>query len=697
MLKSIFLKIILFPLDLIYLTVDSCIIGFRSIKRVLKREKDQPCHFCHGDDHSESPHPVRSVLKYQNEWMVKLLEPSIRFRRKDGRRFAICLQEGGFTRPPVRAPLTAVVMVCFWTFGVFGVLKTMSSDPTRFWGNFVAFFNPAGVEQGNEDPDFLELGESRLNPERAERYFHSGTKYLSQQKFPEAQVDFKNAIQSNPTDANLHYHLAKAYLGTGMGVRAESSLRRAVDLDPNHVEALLLLAELMQRQSNQGEALEYASRALELEPENLDAIRATAGLLAARGQKEDVRPLLNKLLAMDGENPDTLTFAGRLEMLLYRDAETARDLLTQALEINPDHVGAMLNMIRIYATDEDVDKIESTLERVLELQPDNIAALRLKADLEMSRYGLPVGVRAYQNLLNRFAGNFELRLRYAELLLMSGNVTEGKRLATELTASRQPEVERRAHWMLAQMYGQIRMYDEAINHARSALRLAPGERGIQVFLAQQLMRMDEPTQARRIIESALSARPDDLGLITMLSQALVQMDQRGQAIQLLDQKLAENPELDPLRMRKVEIQMQSKDWRDALADSRMLYEKYPDNAALKNNLAFLLARSGQELDRAEELVSELRGKFDENPVILDTYGYVLAAQGRHEEAVSVYEQALGKASGNVTIRYHYARSLAALGRAQDAIRELTTVLMINPSFPQAREARALREQLSTGA
>ncbi|GEM_PF-796922 len=697
--KSAVLKILLFPLDLVFLTLDAWVITSRRILRIFKKEKDQPCHFCQGDDHSESPHPVRSVLKYQNEWMVKLLSPCVRFKRIDGRRIGLCKQEGGFTRPPALVPIVALLMVTLWLGGGLGLLYALSSDRANFWGNFVTFFNPSSMDSGEEeDVDFLEAGDSQLNPERAERYYREGVKALDQYKFPDAQVFLKRAIQNHPTKAEYHYALARAFFGTRQFVDGETSLRRALEFEEEHVDALLMLAELLQGQEKAGEAYTHAAKALELEPENLKAVRMNAALLAARGEKDAVRGLMDQLLSEDGENTDTLTFLGRLEFSLFQDLEKSEALLLSALSKKPDHVGGLMAMIPIHAQKKDMDSVNETMNKVLELQPENLQALRLQAEMMMSRFGLGVGLRYYGNLMNRFGNDPTLRLRYAELLLQSGNIAEGKRLATQLTASRVPNIERTSHWMLAQMYAQIRMYDEAIEHAQATLRVAPNARNVQVFLAQQYLQSGEPLLAKRALERAVVNQENlNPNLYILMSRILQEMDQTDQAIAYLDGVLAEKEDLDRVRMRKVEIQMQTPLWKRALPDTRLLHEKYPDDPALRNNLAFLLARSGEELDTARELVESLKDQFEENPVILDTYGYVLAAAGEHEEAIKIYEQALERAGNNMTIRFHYAVSLAALGRKDDALRQLEAVLIIQPDFPQAEEARNLQTQLSAGA
>jgi predicted Zn-dependent protease len=695
--KDNLLKILLFLLDLIFLTLDSWIITSRRIKRIFKKEKDQPCHFCQGDDHSESPHPVRSVLKYRNGWLVKVISPCVRFKRKDGRRFALCKQEGGFTRPPAIVPLVAILMLCFWIGGLLGILYGFSSDREHFWGNFVTFFNPSSMDDGtNDEIDFLEGGQTQLNPERAERYFLDGIKALDQFKYAEAQVNFKRAIQSFPSEPNYHFQLAKALFGTGQTVDGEASLRRTLELDGDHVQALLLMAQLMEQKQNSSEALANAAKALELEPDNLVAVRMNAGLLAAKGETEPVRVLIDKLLKDDSENPATLSFVARIEFSVFKNIEASKNLLQLALNLNPDHVDSLMAMIPIYAQEQDLEKVNKTMDQVLKLQPDNLQALRLQAEMQLSRFGVNVGLRYYSDLMNRFGNNANLRLRYAELLLQSGNITEGKSIANQLTASRDLNIKRTAHWMLAQLYGQLRLHEEAIDHGQNTLRLVPDARNVQVFLAQQYLQSGQATQARRSLERALVNNADDPGLNILMAQILVRMNQQENAIALLDQKIQEFPDQDRLRMTKVELQMQSASWQDALSDTQVLFDKYPDNPALRNNLAFLLARTGSDLPKALELVESLKEQFDQNPVIMDTYGYVLAKMGQHEQAIPIYEQAISKASGNMTIRFHYATSLAAVGKNKEALAQLEAVLIISPDFPQADEARALQTKLLDG-
>jgi tetratricopeptide (TPR) repeat protein len=692
---KILIQLLLLPVDLVFLTIDAWIITFGWMKRVVSRDKDQPCHLCRGEDHSSNPHPVRSVLKYRNGWLVTMVSPCIRFRKEAGKRMAFCKREGGFVQVKGWVSLVAIGLTLFWFALIFSALILSSSNPKELFRNFVTFFNPSqGVE--NTDIDFLETDGVRHNPEKAERYFLSGVKNFDKKDFKTAITEFRIAIKADPAIPKMHFEYARTLLITGQWTQGEQSLRKTIELDPKHVNALLTLAEVLERKEARAEAVVYAGRALEAAPEDRRALRMNAALLASENQPERVRELLDRLVALEPEDPDVLSFAARLEMGLFRNLDIAKGHIAKALELDPNHVDALMASIPLFAQDKQMDKVDATLAQVLKINPDHLEALRNQADLISARYGLGAGLRAYNSLISRFGGDLGLRLRYAELLLQSGNISEGKKWASQLTGSRVASVERSAHWMLAQLYAQLRMHEEAAQHATQTLLKAPGTRNIEIFLAQQLLSLNRPGEAKVQLEKALALRQDDPALISLLTQAMVNMGQQGEAILYLRDRLKVTPEADVLRVRLTQILMQTPQWREALADTRMLQEKYPDAADLKNNLAFLLARAGQDLDRALVLSEALKAQFADNPLIMDTHAFVLAAMNRHEEALTIYEDALNRVGGNSTIRYHYARSLKSLGRLDDARRELHTSLMVDPSFPDAAEATALLKTLPAG-
>lgn len=688
-------KIFLFPLDLIYLTVDAWIVGYFYLRSLFLREKDQRCHFCRGEDHSEAGHPVRSALRYQNFWLVKLLSPCLRMSSRNQQRRITCCREGGYTKATALAPTLAVGLTLFWWGLTLGTLKAASSEPDQFWANFVTFINPARTMGDQRGVDFLELGEARLNPERAERFFLSGVRHFDRQEFPRAQVDFKVAIQSNPNDANLHYHLARSLFAMGQMVQGEASVRQALQLDADHADALLMMAEILERREDRAGALRHARRALDKRPEHVPSLRMVTALAASVGDTALTRNTADRLYEVDKEQPGTLAFLGRVELNAFNDLERGRALLESALERNPDHVDALLGLIPVHAQAQDLAQIEASLERVLSLQPDHLQANQMRAEFQLSRFGPVVGIREYEALLQRFPGDPNFRLRYAELLLQNGRISEGLRTVRQLTGPRNPPgMQRAAHWLLAQTFGQIRMLDEAEEHARQALQLSQGNRNIFLFLMQTMLQNRKFAEVQVALENHVASQPDDLQAVLLLNQAFRGLGNTQRAVAVLDQAIERHPEADLLVLRRVETLMQSPRWRESISDARVLHERYPERPELANNLAFVLARSGEDLELALSLTSGLLEQFPDNPGLQDSHGLVLAARGDHESAVAFFEAALAQAPTNPMIRHHLAQSLAGLGRIEEAKRHLSIVLVLEPSYSEAEAVQQLLSRLN---
>ena len=80
--------------------------------------------------------------------------------------------------------------------------------------------------------------------ERQEAYLLRGQEYLDAQKYPEAEIEFRNALQVNPKLAVAHFKLGKTYLAMKDFRGAFTELRRALDLDDDLPEARLELGRL---------------------------------------------------------------------------------------------------------------------------------------------------------------------------------------------------------------------------------------------------------------------------------------------------------------------------------------------------------------------------------------------------------------------------------------------------------------------
>jgi len=119
----------------------------------------------------------------------------------------------------------------------------------------------------------------------------------------------------------------------------------------------------------------------------------------------------------------------------------------------------------------------------------------------------------------------------------------------------------------------------------------------------------------------------------------------------------------------------------------------PGHAGARNDLAWLLADRGGDLDRALELAEEARS-LDESAEMLDTLGWVYLKRSEAQKAVGVFEEALAADPGSPTLQYHLAMALKAAGdeeRARDVVKQ--ALQTPQDEFPDREAAGLLLAEL----
>jgi tetratricopeptide (TPR) repeat protein len=69
--------------------------------------------------------------------------------------------------------------------------------------------------------------------QRRQKYFEKGKSYFEQEKYKEAQIEFKNALQIDPKFAEGYYELGKTFLKLQKLREAFGAFSKAVELNPD--------------------------------------------------------------------------------------------------------------------------------------------------------------------------------------------------------------------------------------------------------------------------------------------------------------------------------------------------------------------------------------------------------------------------------------------------------------------------------
>jgi len=120
----------------------------------------------------------------------------------------------------------------------------------------------------------------------------------------------------------------------------------------------------------------------------------------------------------------------------------------------------------------------------------------------------------------------------------------------------------------------------------------------------------------------------------------------------------------------------------------------PDNAAVLNNLAFLMADTGANLDDALSKVQRARELQPNLDSALDTMGWIYMKKGIVDTAIRIFGGLVEKHRDHSTYHYHYAVALSRRNERIRAIRELREALRLKPANDEKQQIIQLLQSLS---
>lgn len=122
------------------------------------------------------------------------------------------------------------------------------------------------------------------DPQVAKRkYFDKGSAYYQEGKYPEAEIEFRNAIKIDSRFVDAHYQLAQCYLKQSDWGHGSQELSRVIELDPANQNARTGLGTLLLADGKVTDARNLAQTVLKTAPQDARAESLLADVDAAQG------------------------------------------------------------------------------------------------------------------------------------------------------------------------------------------------------------------------------------------------------------------------------------------------------------------------------------------------------------------------------------------------------------------------------
>lgn len=453
------------------------------------------------------------------------------------------------------------------------------------------------------------------------------------------------------------------------------------------------LVELLATTNKIDEANRLLTEVLKAAPEDPDALAMKAALRLNTGNREEIDLAVNELQGLVAKAPNNhlLHFNLARGLLAKGELEQARIQLDETVKLRPDFLAARELLTRIYVTRNEGQKAQQEAEAIIKLDPNNMAAhvarssaLLMQNDTAKAREELDFIAKTYPN-------NVEARYQSGYLAYQEKDYTKASQIFEDLRKSN-PKDMRGLVGVVEAKANQNRL-PEAIKDMESALAADPERTDLKAALANLYVRAQRYDEAIKLYTAVIEKNPKDSAVLFKLAETY---RRKGDINQSMDtfRKASQAAPNDAAPLIQMALMLDGVDKHD---QSKQIWEQVlriqPDHPLALNNLAYIKAEEGTDLDGALSMARRAYQSLPNFPDVADTLGWVYIKKNLSSEAVQLFTELVQKNPKNPMYRLHYGMALMQKGDRTAAKRELEIALQNNPSKADLNRIQELLKTL----
>jgi len=379
--------------------------------------------------------------------------------------------------------------------------------------------------------------------------------------------------------------------------------------------------------------------------------------------------------------------------LAVNETHMAVDALSKAVLAQPADVAARLQLANLARQSGELDKAAEQVRKILIIDPKNrraneelyrvhiaeknyvaageIADTVIKTDADKSQgYIMKGAVFNAQKQYDKAAQQFKLALKKEP----DGVPALTALIKTLLVSNKQEDAAKELQGIIAGNDKHVVAYN---------------------LLAEIRLTQKKYTDAETLLKKAIEINPGLALLYRNLAAVYWAMNKKDETVAILDQGIKAIGGVNSLIVYKAQFLENQKDIDAAIQTYESALKEGPESIEIANNLAMLLVSYKEDdtsINRAKDLVEIL--KSSENPVFMDTIGWVYHKSGDANNAVTYLEKAVDSAPKSPELRYHYGISVYKQGNTALAREQLQKALETKQAFRGRERAEEIYASLS---
>lgn len=445
--------------------------------------------------------------------------------------------------------------------------------------------------------------------------------------------------------------------------KLKKSLAIWLKKEPQNLTARKLAVLASLKDGDKQKTQEHLSAMLDSDPAGFEsAVLELANALQDEGKLPIIYDALEALSAQK-PNQAIIHYLQAIIAMQMKDQGLAEKKVEQALKLQPEWDKALAFQAQIAVMSGDFPKAVGFLRNVYLKYPDNQKIGKMLAQLLIKTGDYDEAGKVYQKLVEKDPKDFESSLALALVHMQLDREKEAEEILKKLLD--QDEWREQARFYLGKLEEKRDNLKKALNWY-DQVREEPFSFEAGIAAVNLLARDKQYDEAGSRLQSMRDSFPKEKTRIILMQAELLNQQKHYQAAyDVLTSALAEQPDSRELLYTRALIAERIGKLDVLESDLKKILAQYPDNAEALNALGYTLLGFPSRLTEAETYLQQALKLQPDEPVILDSYGWLLFKQGKAEKALEYLEQAYAKQKEN-EIAAHLAEVLWSLGRKDEA-------------------------------
>jgi tetratricopeptide (TPR) repeat protein len=609
--------------------------------------------------------------------------------------------------------------------------KAIDLGPQR-WESYLAM---ARLQMNANQPDLAETNFKKaveLNPQATPARLALGNYYQFRGRFSEAEQQVLRAIVADPKNPDSRSALVQLYMAEGKKSQAEDSLRQVKQDFSDNSAGYRMLGDFYFATGDIEKALAEYALLYQTHPKDIRVKKNYVQLLILRSRLDEGRGLNDEILKTSPNDEDALICRSQIQNR-EGHSDNAAETLQTVINRDPDNAVAHYQLGLTLNALGNVQRAEIEWQNAVRLSPDLYEAQRALADaalregdlIALDQYATKIialqpfspdgyALRAVSCIHRQQFVRAEQDVHKAQEVapqnpvgyIQMGNLKLAQQQFADAERSFQQALDRDstspdALAGLMNTYIAQQQPDKAVTAANTQIVKAPNSSAFYDLLGTVLFNSKRDRDgAAAAFQKSIELDKSNADALTKLGQVQAASGSVDAAIATYQNSLKDNPRQPSLYILTGGLYESRKDWDHARQMYQKALEISPENPLASNNLAYVILRTGGNVDVALSLAQTARRGMPDSPNAADTLGWIFYQKGAYKSAIDLFQEALklgekNKSPEDATVHYHLGLAYERTDQPKLARQHLQRVLKIDPNYSDAADVKKQLAQLAS--